>query len=482
MGTPAYLVYMVVLFDLRINKSTDSLVEMLKEFPEYANEISLAPANKTSTIRQIVDHLLENKDWFPYFQKMLDCLGPRILLHEATDEAPHLLSRVVELCDEEYVLIVYNQLSQFEGIEQEACSAYMLPFKKAYLTKKFKVIEHLYSKGFEYDIQVDQAVCGAEHPLTFATYFFARDTESSVKFAKAYLHAARNRDDNGIRRNSRTGDPDCVFCETVLESIVKSGRCDIMELVIEQGANVNALSREGHSLLDISEGEMQKLLKDKGAKPGDRKDYLLHMSILGIKHQDPERLNHIAELIQTDPHHIRSINTETDVVHNYWTIDLLSEAIAFSDIEALRLLLPATKKQLHSNQLMDGMKRALRYCTYDIFGVNCGRIADMLRVLDENKVRFGYEPRQQTFLFTLQTMQDLLYYNRHAYLNEDETMADICYLLCKLFNQNPAKIFNKALMNICRPDWGETTPTMEDIETIFISRGWEPPHLKKTKE
>ena len=106
----------------------------------------------------------------------------------------------------------------------------------------------------------------------------------------------------------------------------------------------------------------------------------------------------------------------------------------------------------------------------------------MLRVLDENKVRFGYEPRQQTFLFTLQTMQDLLYYNRHAYLNKDETMADICYLLCKLFNQNPEKIFNKALMNICRPDWGETTPSLEEVQAIFTSRGWEPPHLKKTKE
>lgn len=482
MGIPAFLLYMVVLYDLRINKTVDSLKEMLSEFPEHAKEIAKAPAAKTGTTRQIMDHLLEREEWFPYFKKMLSYLGPQILLHEATDETPHLLSRVVELCTEDYVLEIYQQIAQLETIKQDACSAYVLPFRKAFNTRKFKVIEHLYSKGFEYDIQVDQAVCRSEHPLTYACYFFVKDTEDSINFTKAYLSAARNRKDCGIRRNSRDGDPDCVFCETVLESIVKSGRCDIMKLVIEAGGNVNAVTREGRTLVDIAKGDMKQLLLENGAKPTDPKEHLLYMSILGVKQQAPKRLKYIKELMETDSRHVRSINTETDILSCYHTVDLMLEAVAFSDVEALKLLLPAARSRLHSNQLMDGMKRAVHYCTYDIFGVNCGRIADMLRVLDESKVHFGYAPRQQTFLFTLQTMQDLLYWNRHAYQNEDETVADICYLLCKLFNQNPAKIFNKALANICRPDWGETTPPTEDIETIFISRGWEPPHLKKTKE
>ncbi len=477
MGTPAYLVYMVVLFDLRINKSTDSLVEMLSEFPEHAQEIALAPANKTSTIRQIMDHLLENEDWFPYFQQMLDCLGPRILLHEANDEAPHLLSRVVELCAEEYVLEIYKQIATLENVNQEACSAYMLPFKKAYLTKKFKVIEHLYSKGFEYDVQVDQAVCGSEHPLSFATYFFVTDTESSVKFAKAYLHAARNRDDRGICRSSRAGDPDCVFCETVLESIVKSGRCDIMELVIRQGANINALTREGHSLLDISEEKMKTLLESKGAQPGERKDRLLLMSILGVKHQDPERFKYIKELVETDPRYTRSIHSETETLHNYWTVDLLSEAIAYCDIEALDILFPAPRSRLYSPQAISALKRAIRYCIDDIFSVNCAKIAKMLRLLDEKGLCFLYEVEQR--VFALQAVQDLVYYNRHARLNEDDTVIDISYLLCKIFRLNPVDIYHKALVNISRPDWGETVPSRELVKDLFICRGWKPRQLKK---
>lgn len=480
MGMPVFLLHLIVLFDLRVNKSADSLVEMLTEFPEHAKEIAMAPASATSVIRQIMNELLETEEWFPYFQKMLDCLGPRILLHEATDEAPHLITRLVESCAEEYVLEIYNQIETLENINQEACSAYMLPFKKAYLTKKFKVIEHLYSKGFEYDVQVDQAVCGAEHPLSFATYFFVTDTESSVKFAKAYLNAARNRDDCGIRRNSRNGDPDCVFCETVLESIVKSGRCDIMELVLEQGANVNALSREGLSLLDISDGEMQTLLKNNGAHNGDRKDYLLHMSILGIKHQDPERLKYITELMELDPRYTQSINTETRVLHSYWTVNLLTEAVAFSDTAALQILLPMAKRRLYSSQMIIGLKRAIRYCIDDIFSVNCASIAKMLQLFVENGLSYLYEAEQK--IFALQSAQDLIYYNRHAKLNEDDAVIDICYFMCKLFRLNPVDIYHKALVNISRPDWGETIPSRNLVKELFIPRGWKPRQLKRRKE
>ena len=286
-----------------------------------------------------------------------------------------------------------------------------------------------------------------------------------------------NQEGKGIHRNSNRYDPDCVFCETVLESIVKSGRYDIMELVIEQGANVNALSREGLSLLDISEGEMQKYLEDKGAKSGDRKDYLLHMSILGIKHQDPERTKYIKELMKTDPRYTQTINTETKPLDSYWTVNLLTEAIAFSDTQALQILLPEAKRRLYSNQTIVALKRAIKYCIDDIFSVNCASIARMLQVFDENDMRYLYEVEQKVFV--LQAVQDLIYYNRHAELNEDDALIDICYLLCKIFRLNPVDIYHKALVNISRPDWGETIPSRELVKELFIPRGWKPRQLKK---
>lgn len=477
MGMPVYLLHLIVLFDLRVNKSADSLEEMLDEFPEYSKDLGAAPGSATCVIRQIMNELLENEVWFPYFQKMLDCLGPRILLHEATDETPHLLSRVLELCDEEYILGIYNQLASLEGIEENACSAYVLPFKIAYLKKMFRVIEHLYAKGAEYGIQVDQAVCGSIHPLCFATFFFPGDTESSVRYAKAYLNGTRTQDDRGIHRGSEKYDPDCIYRETMLESIVKSGRCDIIELVTRQGANINALTREGHSLLDVSEGKMKTLLESKGAQPGERKDHLLLMSILGVKQQASERLQYINELIQADPCYTHSTYTETEVIRSYWTVDLLSEAIAFADVEALQLLLPVAKNRLYSHQTIVALKRAIRYCIDDIFSVNCKRIAKTLQLLNENGMRFLYEIEQKEFV--LSAVEDLIHYNRLAQLNEDDTIIDIAYHLCELFHLHPVNIYRKALITVSRNS--ETVPSRELIKELFIPRGWTPRTLKNRK-
>lgn len=480
MGIPAFLVHLVVLYDLKISKTTDSLEAMLKKFSEYAKDIAVGPASQSSLIRMIMLHLLEEEGMLHYFQQILDSTGPQILLHEASDETPHLLSRVVALRDEEYVLSIYDQLSSLQDIEQNAQSAYVLPFKNAFLTRKYKVIEYLYAKGTEYSMQVDEAVCGSTHPLCLATYFFPEDVEGSLKFVKAYLNATRNQDDRGIPRSCHSGDPECVFFETVLERIVKSGRCDIMELVIDQGANVNALSREGRALLDIAEGDMQKLLENKGAKPGDPKDYLLHMSIMGVKHQDPDRSGYISKLMKNDPHYIRSINTETDIVHSHWSVNLLSEVTAFCDIEAMQILLPAAISKLNSHQTIVALKRAIEYCIKDIY-VDCGKIAALLRLLDKNGIRFLYEGAQGK-VFVLQAVEDLLFYNRYANLNEDETVTDISYLLCKLFSLHPVKIYHKALVNISRPDWGETVPSMELLKELFILRGWKPRRIKRYKE
>jgi hypothetical protein len=161
-----------------------------------------------------------------------------------------------------------------------------------------KVTEQLYAQCAQYGVHVNLDIFGSTHPLCFAAYFFPDDAiQNSVKFAKAYLSATFNWKNRGIPRCSNSADPECLYHETLLESIVKSGRCDIMELLIKQGANVNALSREGRSLLDIATGDMHTLLKDNGAKPGDQRDYLLHMSFLGINHQWPERLEYIAQMV-----------------------------------------------------------------------------------------------------------------------------------------------------------------------------------------
>ena len=98
-------------------------------------------------------------------------------------------------------------------------------------------------------------------------------------------------------------------------------------------------------------------------------------------------------------------------------------------------------------------------------------------LFDENGVRYLYEVEQKVFV--LQAVQDLIYYNRHARLNEDDTVIDICYLLCKIFRLNPVDIYHKALVNISRPDWGETVPSRELVKELFIPRGWKPRQLKK---
>lgn len=240
---------------------------------------------------------------------------------------------------------------------------------------------------------------------------------------------------------------------------------------------MNALSREGQSLLDISKGDMYTLLKDNGAQPGDQRDYLLHMSFLGINLQRPERLEYITQLVEIDPRYTCSINSETTDLSNYWSIDLLTEAIAFCDIEALQILLPISKGRLYERKAISALKRAIRYCINDIFSVNCAKIAQLLQLFDESGICFLYEIEQQ--IFVLQAVQDLVCYNRLAKLNEDDSIIDICYLLCKIFWLHPVDIYHKALVNVSRSD--EAIPSKELLKDLFILRGWKIRPLKKRK-
>ncbi len=101
----------------------------------------------------------------------------------------------------------------------------------------------------------------------------------------------------------------------------------------------------------------------------------------------------------------------------------------------------------------------------------------MLRLLDEKGLVFSYQI--ETKILAVQGLQDLIYYNRHAKLDEDDTVIDIAYLLCKIFSLNPVDTYRKALFNISRPDWGETVPSRELVKELFIPRGWKPRQLKK---
>jgi hypothetical protein len=155
----------------------------------------------------------------------------------------------------------------------------------------------------------------------------------------------------------------------------------------------------------------------------------------------------------------------------------LTEAIAFCDIEALQILLPVSKSRLHGRQAVIALKRAIRYCINDIFSVNCGKLARMLQLFEENGVWFLYEIDQQ--IFVLQAVQDLICYNQLAKLHEDDTVIDVCYLLCKLFRLHPVNIYHKALANVSRQDWGEAVPSKELLKDLFILRGWKVRPLKK---
>ena len=62
----------------------------------------------------------------------------------------------------------------------------------------------------------------------------------------------------------------CTVCgSTALGHAAKHGHNEIAELLIENGANVNAKDEEGETPLDWADGEIADLLRKHGAKTGE---------------------------------------------------------------------------------------------------------------------------------------------------------------------------------------------------------------------
>ena len=466
----ALYVYMAVLYGVQVDKSTEDLEAILPEFREkIAPEFADAPPKRTALLRRIMNALLDLEGKLHLFQEMVDCMGTRVLLQESYNEAPHLLSRVVARCSEEEILGFYRQFSSLT--EEEARSAYEMPFTEAFRAKKFRVITHLYAMGAKYGLKVDRKVCGQKHPLVFAA-----EQEDGLSFAEAYLDGMQEQKDRGISRYSDPDDRLCLYSETLLGTLVKSGRCDILQLLFQRGlVYENALSREGYSLLDLSEGDMQALLLEHGARPAHHVEHLLHRAVLEIYRRESTRLQYIKALVAQDPRHTRSVCVESDILHGFCCVDLWVAVIAMCDLQALELLLDSPVGTPYDTQVINGLKSALKNCARELFPADS--IYYLVQCLLDHKIQFFCTVESR--IFVLQTIQDLLLFSWQGQWFAKEVIVDICLALCRLFNiKTPVELYSKAAENI----FADTAPAAEEVQALFIAQGWQPKQGKKRKE
>lgn len=460
MKRPVFIEHMVVLSDLKIGKSTDSLDLMLENLPSYAAEMVDAPHNTTGFLRQIMYNLLKTEDLFHYFQRMLDCLGPKILLHRAYEGVPHLLTCLVKRMDEDYIMELYRQIDELPDIEEYAYSAYGKPFKRAFYGHKYRLIRHLYEKGTDFQIQVDEDVCGGDHPLCFYTDFC--DPEAGRKFAQAYLEGTSHCPEQGLCHSNSRFDPQCVYAESLLEHIVKSDRCDIMELVLRyRDIRLDCLTREGYSLLDVAPSDqMRDLVFANGAEKSHALDVLLHKSILAVQHQAPDRLVYITKLLEHRPLRSCTFYFDCHLTRHYKLVRLLTEALAFCDVEVLEHLALVLVSQLHSQQTINGLSKAVYNCTYGYYDITCDKLVKMLKLLVDWNLRFDYENVQVAFI--RQAIHTLIVFDRTTGQTQTQNVITICKLLCTIFKNNPVALYRQAL-DLLEDDY----PTYPQVKALF---------------
>lgn len=190
----------------------------------------------------------------PEFQAIMTRLPARVLLQKPSLLEDDVLSAAIEhLTGEDYLLTLIGRL-YIEGQETELDERYTeIPLQVAYETKKYRVVEELYTIGVINDLLADE-------PLLFAV------EQNNVDYARSYIQAMKRR-----------GELDFSIREgCLLEQAVQQDRVELTQLFIDQGANPHVYTPQGKSLLEVAVSpQMRQLLEQLGVPGPDPRVGLL---------------------------------------------------------------------------------------------------------------------------------------------------------------------------------------------------------------
>lgn len=151
----------------------------------------------------------------------------------------------------------------------------------------------------------------------------------------------------------------CYACGH-LETLVQCGDPYFLQIALECEANVHAPTTTGESLLDIAPNtEVRKLLMQHGARPTDRRIYLLRQGILSIENSCEVNHEVMREIFaDSDPLLCYSFYESTHPTVSNIKWDLMYTAAKYRSVPALRYMLPYLQNHC-TDQLLSKIIRAI---------------------------------------------------------------------------------------------------------------------------
>lgn len=419
----------------------------------------------------ILNRLLD-KGNLDCFAEVVANRGAEILLAQAPGQRVTLLRRLICECDpehEEYLIRLYRELVRSDELTSVGDKFVYLCediLPDAYNREFYGLIQAIYETGYEH---YADPVCGGQHPLVWAAK--VRDS----RYAEAYLEGKTKYDmlsfddqrkilelDPVVRELDLSGNYDQLIrsmndgyskhifklCpeQTLLEELVLTGNCEVMELCIRYGANVNAFCWDGKTLLDVAPtDEMRGFLRSQGARPSTRQERLLVQTVNRMK-RGMANWKTVGEILSYDPPLFRlSYRNANTALSKRTRIDLPMAAIEYYLPGILNYIISGTNPYLNDAQRYELLTVLRNRLSKDI----PRQIIAVLQELYDAGFRYPTKPEEENTHPIVMVIEEYCTFFRQSSRFTHEEQAKVLDLLWRIGGTD-AQETRKKLVDVAR--------------------------------
>ena len=434
----------------------------LESFVSRLHEGCYCDGDSQVELMKLLHELLSRKECHELLKRLLRRLDPETLL-EDREHKEHFLERFIAAADETWALEFYRELCAWVDFEEDSFQVVEMLIPPAYRSGKYELLRVIYTTALQEDVTYDNALMNGWHPLCFAarigdtlladTFLQAMEKAGYVTFGGNSLLVPpgwRLRLDDEL-------DPD--YNTTILEEIAMSSSVSVMALVLDRGAEVNARTYGGRTLLDVAKHpDMIALLKSRGGVPSTRQERLLFTTHHALQRKQPVELpwsncsddayleSCIRMILQYDKPLVRmDVRFGNREDSDHCPIDLLLTLADMEDPWYLTRIYEAVKDQLDEAYNFRLLKHLLGegpFGAFFLFDRDYQRLLDTLQWLEQKGLRTLHKERGQTIAQL--AIREFLSQSCHDSTLNAGLLYQFCRVLCRFTGEQPLSLVEKA--------------------------------------
>lgn len=452
------------------------LTLFLRDLPKGAAALEVFAHRNSQALKKLVCLLLEDGEHHEYALVLLERL-PAEMLVDAEDQTP-LFVHLAAALEDEKLRQVYCRLCEDLDPYDYGWETILCPMQAAYTHKKYGLLQDVFANALLQEQGFEVSEWDDLHPVCYAAQ------EKELPLAQAYVGAmhqaglglfrerAKSLPRDWFTRHS-TQTVDEEYAQTVLDFVAASGNCQVMELLLDAGADPNARNRMGYTLLDQAIApRMQQLLTQWGGRAATEQELALYAAIRAAGTESmiipwspkqpeayPKAL--LEKVLSFQPPLFRFVNCyghgdPRDRDH----MDLLQALANGEHIKELSYLFKAVKDQLDEQDNYRLLSHILgegpfgEYMAYEL--AERKSILAMLRGLYRAGLRTRYEKDGQTI--AQNTMGQLVDQYRRDLPMEEALLAAYCKVLCRFTGESSYEVFLNAWLRSEKYRYNDNIP------------------------